>query len=194
MKRTTVAINESTARRLSELSRRNKMVVSALATEALEVTCDAMDMGFTPGDLRDLIVILKLASFIDPALLPMDVVEKLIVIASRDAGTLDSLIEDFRQLGARIASTIISYYGTPSNVEELLKTLTVISKISAFKEVKTTRRDAILEISIIGSWKTEETSKLIEAFVKGAFETLGYDVKETYVGVGSFKVMVAPRG
>jgi hypothetical protein len=194
LKRTTVAINESTARRLSELSRRNKMVVSALATEALEVTCDAMDMGFTPGDLRDLIVILKLASFIDPALLPMDVVEKLIVIASRDAGTLNSLIEDFRQLGARIASTIISYYGTPSNVEELLKTLTVISKISAFKEVKTTRRDATLEISIIGSWKTEETSKLIEAFVKGAFETLGYNIKETYVGVGSLKVMVAPRG
>ncbi len=150
-------------------------------------------MGFTPRDLRDLIVILKLASFIDPVLLPIDVVEKLITIASRDAGILNSLIEDFKQLGARIASATISYYGAPAHIEEILKTLTVISKLSAFKEVKTTRRDEALEISIIGSWKTEVTSKLIEAFVKGAFETLGYEVKETYVGVGSLKVLITPR-
>ena len=194
MKRTTIAISESTARRLSELSRKRKVVMSALATEALEVACDAIDMGLTPRDLRDLIVILKLASFIDPVLLPMDVVEKLVAIASSDAETLDSLIRDFKQLGARTASATISYYGAPADVEEILKTLTVISKLSAFKEVKTARRDEALEISIIGSWKTEVTSKLIKAFMMGAFEILGYDIKEAYVGVGSLKVLVTPKG
>ncbi len=194
MKRTTVAVSEATARRLSELSRRHKIVISALATEALEVACDAMDMGFTPRDLRDLIVILKLASFIDPVLLPIDVVEKLVLMASRDSGVFDTLLRDFNQLGARVASAVISYYGAPANIEELLKTLTISSKLSAFKEVRTVRRGEELEVSIIGSWKTFETSRLIEAFVRGAFETLGYTVKEAYVGVGSLKVTVAPKG
>jgi hypothetical protein len=194
LKRTTVAISEATARRLSELSRRHKIVISALATEALEVACDAMDMGFTPRDLRDLIVILKLASFIDPVLLPIDVVEKLVLMASRDSGVFDTLLRDFNQLGARVASVAISYYGAPANIEELLKTLTIASKLSAFKEVRAVRRGEELEVSIIGSWKTFETSRLIEAFVRGAFETLGYTVKEAYVGVGSLKVTVAPKG
>jgi hypothetical protein len=194
LKRTTVAISETTARRLSELSRRHKIVISALATEALEVACDAMDMGFTPRDLRDLIVILKLASFIDPVLLPIDVVEKLVLMASRDSGVFDTLLRDFNQLGARVASAAISYYGAPANIEELLKTLTIASKLSAFKEVRAVRRGEELEVSIIGSWKTFETSRLIEAFVRGAFETLGYTVKEAYVGVGSLKVTVAPKG
>jgi len=194
LKRTTVAISEATARRLSELSRRHKIVISALATEALEVACDAMDMGFTPRDLRDLIVILKLASFIDPVLLPIDVVEKLVLMASRDSGVFDTLLRDFNQLGARVASAAISYYGAPANVEELLKTLAIASKLSAFKEVRAVRRGEELEVSIIGSWKTFETSRLIEAFVRGAFETLGYTVKEAYVGVGSLKVTVAPKG
>ncbi len=194
MKRTTVAISEATARRLSELSRRHKIVISALATEALEVACDAMDMGFTPRDQRDLIVILKLASFIDPVLLPIDVVEKLVLMASRDQGVFDTLLRDFNQLGARVASAVISYYGAPANIEELLKTLAIASKLSAFKEVRSVRRGEELDVSIIGSWKTFETSRLIEAFVRGAFETLGYTVKEAYVGVGSLKVTVAPKG
>jgi hypothetical protein len=194
LKRTTVAISEATARRLSELSRKHKIVISALATEALEVACDAMDMGFTPRDLRDLIVILKLASFIDPVLLPIDVVEKLVLMASRDSGVFDTLLRDFNQLGARVASAAISYYGAPANIEELLKTLTIASKLSAFKEVRAVRRGEELEVSIIGSWKTFETSRLIEAFVRGAFETLGYTVKEAYVGVGSLKVTVTPKG
>jgi hypothetical protein len=194
LKRTTVAISEVTARRLSELSRKHKIVISALATEALEVACDAIDMGFTPRDLRDLIVILKLASFIDPVLLPIDVVEKLVSMTSRDLGVFDTLLRDFNQLGARVASAVISYYGAPANVEELLKTLTVVSKLSAFKEVKAVRRGEELEVSIIGSWKTLETSRLIEAFVRGAFETLGFTIKETYVGVGSLRVTVAPKG
>jgi hypothetical protein len=194
LKRTTVAISEATARRLSELSRRHKIVISALATEALEVACDAMDMGFTPRDLRDLIVILKLASFIDPVLLPIDVVEKLVSMTSRDLGVFDTLLRDFNQLGARVASAVISYYGAPANVEELLKTLTVASKLSAFKEVKAVRRGEELEVSIIGSWKTLETSRLIEAFVRGAFETLGFTIKETYAGVGSLRVTVVPKG
>ena len=189
-----MAISEVTARRLSELSRKHKIVISALATEALEVACDAIDMGFTPRDLRDLIVILKLASFIDPVLLPIDVVEKLVSMTSRDLGVFDTLLRDFNQLGARVASAVISYYGAPANVEELLKTLTVVSKLSAFKEVKAVRRGEELEVSIIGSWKTLETSRLIEAFVRGAFETLGFTIKETYVGVGSLRVTVAPKG
>lgn len=189
-----MAISEATARRLSELSRKHKIVISALATEALEVACDAMDMGFTPRDLRDLIVILKLASFIDPVLLPIDVVEKLVLMASRDSGVFDTLLRDFNQLGARVASAAISYYGAPANIEELLKTLTIASKLSAFKEVRAVRRGEELEVSIIGSWKTFETSRLIEAFVRGAFETLGYTVKEAYVGVGSLKVTVTPKG
>jgi len=185
-----VAINENTARKLSEISRKHKIIISALATEALDVACDAMDMGFTPRDLRDLIIILKLASFIDPVLLPIDIIEKLILIAAKDMKTLDTLVEDFKQLGARVASVTLSYYGTPSSVEGLLKTLSPVSKLSAFKEIKAIKKDKALEISIIGSWKTRETSNLIGAFIRGVFETLGYKVKETHIGVGSLKVII----
>lgn len=191
MRRTTVAISESTAKRLSEISRKYRVVISALANEALNAACDAMELGLTPRDLRDLIVILKLASFTDPVLLPIEVVEKLVVIASRDAVLFNDLMQDFRSIGARVASIIVSYYGVPSKVEELLTMISVASKVSAFKEVKTTRRDdGLLEISIIGSWKTLETSRLIEAFIEGAFETLGHRVVDTYVGVGSLRVVV----
>lgn len=187
LRRTTVAISENTARRLSEISRRHRLVISALATEALEVACDAMDMGFRPRDLRDLIVILKLASFIDPVLLPMDVIEKLVNVASRDEVVFRGLIEEFESLGSRVASIAVSYYGAPSDVEKLLEMISVVSKVSAFKEVKTVRKNGLLEVSVIGSWRSREISVLIEAFIRGVFRTLGFKIRDVYIGVGSLR-------
>jgi len=125
----------------------------------------------------------------------MEVVERLVSIASRDEGLFKTLLEDFKSLGARVASIVSSYYIAPSALEELLAMASIASKVSAFKEVKASRRgESLIDISIIGSWKTLEVSKLVEAFIRGAFETLGYNVKDVYVGVGSLKVTVeAPK-
>ncbi len=187
MPRTTVAVDESIARRISALAKRFNLVVSSFSSEALSVAGDLLEMGMMPGDLKKLMVSMKIASFIDPIILPMDLFESLITKAAMcGEPCLGELNEEMTLWGKRVGSIVKGYY--EGDIESLVEAVSKASKVFALREVSVERMSPnAMEIKLVGVGKSELTTRLTYTFIKSLFEELGYKVSLDSIGVGIIK-------
>lgn len=194
MPRTTVAVEESVARRISALARRFNLVISSFSTEALGVAGDLLEMGLLPRDLKKLTVALKIASFLDPVVLPMDLFESLVKKASACGDQcVEELTKEMEEWGRRVASVVKSYY--EDNLESLLDAVSKASKIFALREIAVEKiSHEAMEVKIVGVGKSELTTRLTYMFIKNFFQTLGYNVKPDGLGVGIIRILLEKGG
>jgi len=190
MPRTTVAVDDTIAKRISALARRFNLVLSSFSSEALSVAGDLLEMGLMPRDLKKLTTVMKIASFIDPIVLPMELFESLVRKASMCGDQcikeLDSEMEGW---GKRVASIIKGYY--EDNIESLIDAVSKASKVFALREISVEKYSQnSMEIKLVGVGKSELTTRLTYTFVKGLFEGLGYRVSLESLGVGIIKISV----
>ena len=190
MPRTTVAVDDTIAKRISTLARKFNLVLSSFSSEALSVAGDLLEMGLMPRDLKKLTTIMKIASFTDPMVLPMDLFESLVKKASMCGEQCVKELEgEMEYWGKRVASIIKGYY--EEDIESLVDAVSKASKVFALREISVEKfTQNSMEIKIVGVGKSELTTKLTYTFVKSLFEGLGYRVSLDSMGVGIIKISV----
>ncbi len=188
MPRTTVAVDDTTAKRISMLAKKFNLIISSFSSEALSVAGDLLEMGMMPRDLRKLVVAMKIASFIDPIILPMDLFESMIKKASLcGEPCLEELNEEMILWGKRVGSIVKGYY--EGDIESLVEAVSKASKVFALKEISVERMAPnTMEIKLVGVGKSELTTRLTYMFVKSFFEELGYKVSLDSMGIGAIKI------
>lgn len=190
MPRTTVAVDETIAKKISTLAKKFNLVLSSFSSEALSVAGDLLEMGLMPRDLRKLATLMKIASFIDPIVLPMELFENLIRKASMCGDRcIKELEDDMSYWGKRVASIIKGYY--EEDIESLIDAVSKASKIFALRDISVEKlsQDTI-EIKLVGVGKSEITTRLTYIFIKSLFEELGYRVSLDNIGVGVIKTTI----
>jgi hypothetical protein len=190
MPRTTVAVDDTIAKRISALARRFNLVLSSFSSEALSVAGDLLEMGLMPRDLKKLTTVMKIASFIDPIVLPMELFESLVKKASMcGEQCIKELDGEMESWGKRVASIIKGYY--EDDIESLIDAVSKASKVFALREISVERfTQNSMEIKLVGVGKSELTTRLTYTFIKGLFEGLGYKVSLESMGIGIIKISV----
>jgi hypothetical protein len=190
MPRTTVAVDDTIAKRISALARKFNLVLSSFSSEALSVAGDLLEMGLMPRDLKKLTTVMKMASFIDPIVLPMELFESLVKKASIcGEQCIKELDGEMESWGKRVASIIKGYY--EDDIESLIDAVSKASKVFALREISVERfTQNSMEIKLVGVGKSELTTRLTYTFIKGLFEGLGYKVSLESIGIGIIKISV----
>ncbi len=190
MPRTTVAVDDSIAKRISTLAKRFNLVISSFSSEALSVAGDLLEMGMMPRDLKKLMVAMKIASFVDPVILPMDLFESLVTKACMcGEPCIEKLDEEVALWGKRVGSIIKGYY--EGDIESLIETVSKASKVFALKEVSVDKiAPNTMKIKLVGAGRSEITTRITYTFIKNLFEELGYNVSLNSMGVGVIKFTV----
>ncbi|MDT7888571.1 MAG: hypothetical protein RQ885_06300 [Desulfurococcales archaeon] len=190
MPRTTVAVDDTIAKRISALARKFNLVLSSFSSEALSVAGDLLEMGLMPRDLKKLTTVMKIASFIDPIVLPMELFESLVKKASMcGEQCIKELDGEMESWGKRVASIIKGYY--EDDIESLIDAVSKASKVFALREISVERfTQNSMEIKLVGVGKSELTTRLTYTFIKGLFEGLGYKVSLESMGIGIIKISV----
>jgi hypothetical protein len=154
------------------------------------VAGDLLEMGLMPRDLKKLTTVMKIASFIDPIVLPMELFESLVKKASMcGEQCIKELDGEMESWGKRVASIIKGYY--EDDIESLIDAVSKASKVFALREISVERfTQNSMEIKLVGVGKSELTTRLTYTFIKGLFEGLGYKVSLESMGIGIIKISV----
>jgi hypothetical protein len=133
---------------------------------------------------------MKIASFIDPIVLPMELFESLVKKASMcGEQCIKELDGEMESWGKRVASIIKGYY--EDDIESLIDAVSKASKVFALREISVERfTQNSMEIKLVGVGKSELTTRLTYTFIKGLFEGLGYKVSLESMGIGIIKISV----
>ncbi len=180
MGRTTIAVNDEVAAKLSEESKKRNITEYSLANQLLETELRLLNSSMDAEDVESSAILSQFVKSMDGLPLPVEIIGELTeYIYKKDKKWLEDV---WYNLGKKLGAYVRTYV---FDVKELESQAKHIIKFVPIKLVKVdTENEKSLKISLIGAWSFTSLSFCIAQVLKGIVETYGYKLKNLEYGKG----------